>query len=280
MFRIAPDDMETAAEPQELTENYAPTDEPTADEPEIDVNQVESDPNKLDQSIVVYMTSEYGPFECQNCKYWVDPNACSIVSGEIDPKGVCNVYTPPDQAADMEAGASEEEAPVPEEGSEVEEELAEPEMGGQRLIRRYEWDKIMDREKLIDRLTCAEGYRDMPYTDTTGNTTIGIGHNLTAKGLTRKQINMILEDDIDEALDFVYDNFYLWFPCLDDVRQRVITEMVFNIGSKILQFKIFLGAVATGQYEKAASAMLDSLWAKQVGNRAKKLSAMMLTGTE
>lgn len=45
-----------------------------------------------DDPQVVYMTSDQGPFQCQNCTYFVDPNACQKVSGEIDPEGCCNLF--------------------------------------------------------------------------------------------------------------------------------------------------------------------------------------------
>lgn len=51
----------------------------------------------VDQSIVVYMTSDYGPFQCANCEHFVGPNACSVVKGEIDPNGICNIFTPTSQ---------------------------------------------------------------------------------------------------------------------------------------------------------------------------------------
>jgi hypothetical protein len=48
----------------------------------------------LDQSDpkVVYMTGDQGPFKCGHCSYYVDPNACQKVSGDIDPEGCCNLY--------------------------------------------------------------------------------------------------------------------------------------------------------------------------------------------
>lgn len=38
------------------------------------------------------MGPEQGPFECERCLHWQDPNACQIVSGDIDPHGCCNLF--------------------------------------------------------------------------------------------------------------------------------------------------------------------------------------------
>lgn len=51
---------------------------------------------KVPQPLVVYMTSDMGPFECAHCTYFEAPSSCGIVDGDIDPKGCCNLYEPPD----------------------------------------------------------------------------------------------------------------------------------------------------------------------------------------
>lgn len=55
--------------------------------------------------------------------------------------------------------------------------------------------------------------------------------------------------------------------------------MCFNLGiAGLLKFKKFIAAVNDGFFELAAKEMLDSLWAKQVGNRAIELSEQIKTG--
>lgn len=98
-------------------------DQPVADEPEVQDNLVEeaqepeeetqeSEGVKVPQAIVVYMSGEMGPFQCDHCKYFQDPNACSIVDGEIDPNGLCHVYDPIVEESSEEAPEDE----VPAEG--------------------------------------------------------------------------------------------------------------------------------------------------------------------
>jgi len=137
----------------------------------------------------------------------------------------------------------------------------------------------MNKNKLIDQLIVHEGLKLTPYKDTVGKLTIGVGHNLTDNGITKVQALCILADDIAEVEKFIRANFP-WYDGLDDVRQRVVADMCFNLGPKILQFKRFLEFVKTKQWEMAAVAMLDSLWARQVGKRAMTLARMMKDGTD
>ena len=55
--------------------------------------------------------------------------------------------------------------------------------------------------------------------------------------------------------------------------------MVFNLGlSRFLNFKKFIDAMEQKDYETAGKEMLDSKWAKQVGDRAKRLKQMIVEG--
>ena len=55
--------------------------------------------------------------------------------------------------------------------------------------------------------------------------------------------------------------------------------MSFQMGVNGLKaFKNTLSSVANGLYEKAAAQMLDSLWATQTPERAKRLSEQMSKG--
>lgn len=48
---------------------------------------------KVDQQKSNYLGPESGPFACSNCSFWEEPNACQIVSGKIDPQGICQLFT-------------------------------------------------------------------------------------------------------------------------------------------------------------------------------------------
>lgn len=123
-----------------------------------------------------------------------------------------------------------------------------------------------------------EGMRLKAYTDSVGKTTVGCGRNLTDLGLSPIEANLLLKNDIDRVLLEAHQNFP-WFNYLDSTRQDVVLDMLFNLGfTRFSQFHQLIEALTNQNYEKAAIAMLNSLWAQQVGVRARELSQMLLTG--
>lgn len=55
--------------------------------------------------------------------------------------------------------------------------------------------------------------------------------------------------------------------------------MAFNLGIRgLLTFKMTLSLIEYGDYDNAATEMLNSVWAYQVGQRAIELSKQMATG--
>ena len=62
-------------------------------------------------------------------------------------------------------------------------------------------------------------------------------------------------------------------------RAEVLINMAFNLGiTGLLKFRRALDAVRVDDYEAAATHMLDSRWASQVGRRAVELARQMRTG--
>lgn len=138
----------------------------------------------------------------------------------------------------------------------------------------------MDIDRLITQLKVHEGTRSKVYLDTEGIETIGVGRNLRDRGLSDEEIELMLANDIKDFQEEV-DRAFSWWADLDDVRQRVIVDMAFNMGTGSLsKFKLTLGHIEAGRFEEASVEMLDSKWARQVGNRAKCLSKMMKTGED
>lgn len=129
-------------------------------------------------------------------------------------------------------------------------------------------------ESFEDMLIRHEGVKATPYIDSLGVQTLGIGHNLH-KPLTHAAIMQIFRDDVAEARNDCLHAFP-WFSDLDEARQWVLVNMCFNMGLTRLQgFYKFLNAVQSGDYQTAATEMLDSLWARQVKRRATELAAIM-----
>lgn len=135
-------------------------------------------------------------------------------------------------------------------------------------------------DRLAAQLTLHEGLRLKPYRDTVGKLTIGVGRNLTDKGISRQEAEILLDDDMDEVIIGLAKRLP-WFSTLDPIRSRVLIDMAFNLGvDGLLEFKNTLWYVQHGHYGAAAIAMLQSKWARQVGRRADTLSKMMATGQE
>ena len=135
----------------------------------------------------------------------------------------------------------------------------------------------MNFDKLRSRLIRSEGLRQFPYVDTVGKTTIGVGHNLTDKGLTSQQIMGILDNDIKDTLAFL-DSRLSWWTQLDDVRQVALADLTFNLMNKLLGFKRMLAALQAKDWNTAADELLNSKFAIQTGQRSRDLAAMFRTG--
>lgn len=131
---------------------------------------------------------------------------------------------------------------------------------------------------LHNQLTRHEGLRLKPYRCTSGKLTIGIGRNLDDSGISEREAELMLENDIlklfavlPEKIDF--------FNELDKVRADILVNMAFNMGvNGLLKFKKMLTAIDDGYFTRAAAEMLDSKWAFQVGDRALELAEQMKTG--
>lgn len=135
------------------------------------------------------------------------------------------------------------------------------------------------RKQLKAMLIKHEGYSKFPYTDTVGKITIGVGYNLTDRGLPDAWINAQLDTDIDYFYDRL-SNTFSWFEKLDDIRKFVLVDMCFMGFKRFLEFKNTIAALARGDYYTAAAEMLDSKWATQVKGRAIELAEMMRHGME
>lgn len=123
-----------------------------------------------------------------------------------------------------------------------------------------------------------EGLRLKPYRDPTGNLTIGYGHNLDAQGITKAQADQLLDDDLNEVVTELAAAFP-WLSAFGDARFAVLANMSYNMGlSGLLMFERMFAALRDGDCETAACEMLQSRWARQVGDRAVRLAEQMRTG--
>ena len=144
----------------------------------------------------------------------------------------------------------------------------------------------MNKDKLIEELIKDEGYKYEIYLDHLGYPTFGVGHLVLEKDeehgkpvgtpVSEERILECLSKDIDIVCDEL-DMKDPWWRNLDDNRQRVMANMCFNLGHpRLSNFKKFIGAMQITDWETAAVEMMDSKWARQVGNRAIRLRDRVL----
>ena len=116
----------------------------------------------------------------------------------------------------------------------------------------------MDIEALKQQLVRHEGLRLRPYTCTAGYNTIGVGHNLDTKPISERAAMIILEDDINDAMQDL-DRNLPWWRTLPDPARGALLDMCFNLGiSRLLGFKRMLAALERGDYVGAALEALGS----------------------
>ncbi len=136
----------------------------------------------------------------------------------------------------------------------------------------------MDIAQLKTQLRIDEGEELHPYTDTVGKLTIGVGRNLTDRGISEVESDFLLTNDI-AMIQADLNHVMPWWAGLSDNRQLVVANLCFNIGlTRLLGFKNFLAAARSGNYTEAAAELLDSKWATQVGARATRLAKLMEQG--
>ena len=134
-----------------------------------------------------------------------------------------------------------------------------------------------------------EGCRFVVYDDATGKNitlgvtvkgtpTIGYGRSLN-RPISQKQADAFFEADWFTANNIVHE----WatevgaeLPPPDSARYGALVNMAYNLGRyRFRGFHKMLAAVYEGKWGLAAGEALDSLWAKQVGERAEELAAML-----
>ncbi len=135
----------------------------------------------------------------------------------------------------------------------------------------------MISEELIESIKLGEGFSSTVYNCTSSRATIGYGRcvdEAVGGGISEEEAEMLLMNDIRyfaEAAERVVGRVaWSWI----NQRQRdALTEMCFNMGEgNLKKFKNMIAAIGTHDMDRAADEALDSRWAQQVGQRAKRLA--------
>lgn len=140
----------------------------------------------------------------------------------------------------------------------------------------------MNREAVFEQLKIDEGVVYEIYKDHLGYPTFGVGHLVLETDpehgqpigtpVSEERVRECFEKDLDTAISeciILYGEEWDNFP--GEV-QEVLVNMLFNLGRpRLSKFKNFNKKLVTGDYAGAAPEGRDSIWYKQVGNRAERL---------
>ena len=140
----------------------------------------------------------------------------------------------------------------------------------------------MDINKLREQLKIDEGVRYEVYDDHLGYKTFGIGHLVKTTDeeygwpvgtpVSEKRVNSVFDEDVETYIAETEKVFGNLQEMPQEV-QQVLVNMCFNMGApRLSQFKKFIKAIHDEDWATASVEMLDSRWANQVGDRAKRLS--------
>ena len=131
-------------------------------------------------------------------------------------------------------------------------------------------DKLSD--ELKEAVKLSEGYRARVYKDTLGIDTIGYGFAIKDLELDKDICDMILDKKLNKLIKDV-DNKFSFMDDIAVEAQDVVYEMCYQLGiNGFSKFKKTIAYLRDENYKMAAIEMLDSRWAKQTPNRAKRLS--------
>ena len=128
---------------------------------------------------------------------------------------------------------------------------------------------------LIEQIKESEGFRPTVYKCTEGYDTIGYGFAIKDLVLGEDICDIILERKIAELKLRIKQKL----PFYDDMPEKaqdVIVEMCYQMGiNGFSKLEKTIDHLMRKDYKAASVEMLDSRWAKQTPNRAKKLSNQM-----
>lgn len=143
------------------------------------------------------------------------------------------------------------------------------------MARRFKkivssWPALADRT-----LRRHEGRAHHPYQDTAGKLTIGIGRNLTDRGLNDDEIEYLFATDLRLAVTICRD-LYPAFRGFHPARQAVLISMAFNLGKpRLAGFRRMRAAINRGDWGNAAAEAEASLWARQTRRRADEIARLL-----
>ena len=145
----------------------------------------------------------------------------------------------------------------------------------------------MNRESVFEQLKIDEGVVYEIYLDHLGNPTFGVGHLVLESDpeygmpvgttVSDQRVAECFDRDLDVAISECVALYGadIWEGFPSEV-QEITVNMMFNMGrTRLSKFKKFNAALKVGDWDEAAVEGRDSLWYRQVTNRAERLMERM-----
>lgn len=136
-----------------------------------------------------------------------------------------------------------------------------------------------------------EGYKAFVYDDANGNLvvpgytlvghpTIGFGRCLDTHGILASEADFMLANNDAEATVDLQGLFGAKWASFGNARQAALIDARFALGaSGFREFHLMVTALFNEKWDEAAVELLNSKWARTVGQRALDLAGMLRTGT-
>lgn len=142
--------------------------------------------------------------------------------------------------------------------------------------------EAINRQNIFEQLKIDEGVVYKIYEDHLGYATFGVGHLVLESDpehgepvgtpISEERVRECFEKDLQTAIDecvVLYGEAWESFP--GEV-QEVVVNMLFNLGRpRLTKFKNFNKNILEGNWSGAAPEGRDSIWYRQVGDRAERL---------
>ena len=127
---------------------------------------------------------------------------------------------------------------------------------------------------------CGEFWRDCTCTPRfKGKLTIGRGRNLEDRGITAGESFTMFHVDVQTHRNEVNECYPWAAGKLNDARYAVLVNLCYNMGiGRLMGFKKMIAAIRQENWQAAHDELLDSFYARQVGDRAHRLAGQLLTG--
>lgn len=140
----------------------------------------------------------------------------------------------------------------------------------------------MDVRKVFEQLKIDEGVVYHIYEDHLGHPTFGVGHLIREEDpeydmpigteISRERVWEVFQKDLDISIHechMLYGEQFMTWP--SEVKE-ILVNMMFNLGrTRLSKFRKFRAALEKRDWQLAAKEGRDSLWYRQVTNRAERL---------